>query len=64
MLIRQKTFDNKDGTARTYLQLIDKAADVRHGLVSTLGWLKDRQDKLLDTLIENLAHFPSSFVYV
>ncbi|WP_243123478.1 hypothetical protein [Thermaerobacter sp. FW80] len=57
---RQKTFKNKDGSTRTYLQLVESVRQggrVRQRVVATLGRLEDLQDGRLDALIENLARF-------
>ncbi|PZN01738.1 MAG: IS1634 family transposase, partial [Bacillota bacterium] len=63
MFIRQKTFKNKDGSTRTYLQLVESVRQggrVRQRVVATLGRLEDLQDGRLDALIENLARFSQS----
>ena len=60
MFVRRKTFKNKDGSTRTYLQLVENVRQdgrVRQRVVATLGRLEDLQDGRLDALIENLT-FP------
>ncbi|MFX5606827.1 IS1634 family transposase, partial [Acinetobacter baumannii] len=54
---------NKDGSTRTYLQLVESVRQggrVRQRVVVTLGRLEDLQDGRLDALIENLARFAQS----
>lgn len=63
MFIRRKTFKNKDGSTRTYLQLVESVRQggrVRQRVVASLGRLEDLQDGRLDALIENLARFSQS----
>lgn len=60
MFVRTKVFKNKDGSTRTYLQLVEgeRIGDkVRQKVVATLGRLEELQAGELDRLIENLARF-------
>ena len=60
MFTRTKTFTNKDGSKRTYLQLVETRRDggkVRQKVVANLGRLEDLQDGQLDRLIESLSRF-------
>lgn len=60
MFTRTKTFKNKDGSQRTYLQLVETRRDgdkVRQKVVANLGRLEDLQDGQLDRLIESLTRF-------
>ncbi len=60
MFTRTKTFTNKDGTKRTYLQLVETRREgnkVRQKVVANLGRLEDLQDGQLDRLIESLSRF-------
>lgn len=60
MFVRTKVFRNKDGTTRTYLQLVTGErvnGKVRQKVVANLGRLEDLQGGELDRLIEALARF-------
>lgn len=60
MFTRTKTFTNKDGSTRTYLQLVEtrRVGDkVRQKVVANLGRLEDLQDGQIDRLIESLNRF-------
>ncbi|MBV1735247.1 MAG: IS1634 family transposase [Candidatus Desulforudis sp.] len=60
MYARKKTFTNKDGSKRTYLQLVESVREngkVRQKVVANLGRLDDLQEKKLDQAIESLAKF-------
>ena len=60
MFIRTKTFANKDGSTRTYLQLVanERAGDkVRQRVLANLGRLEELQSGSLDRLMESLAKF-------
>jgi len=60
MFVRTKVFRNKDGSTRTYLQLVtsERVGDkVRQRVVANLGRLDELQAGALDRLIEHLARF-------
>lgn len=60
MFIRTKVFHNKDGSTRTYLQLVtsERVGDkVRQRVVANLGRLDELQAGSLDRLIEQLMRF-------
>lgn len=61
MFIREKTFKNKDGSTRTYLQLVETTRDgdrVRQRVVANLGRLEQlRQDGQLERLMEGLGRY-------
>ncbi len=60
MYIREKTFANKDGTKRTYLQLVEGVrvdGKVKQRVICTLGRLEDLQQGQLDRLIEGLMQY-------
>lgn len=60
MFVRTKTFANKDGTKRTYLQIVEGVREngkVRQKVVANLGRIEDAQSGSLDRLIESLAKF-------
>ncbi|HHV78362.1 MAG TPA: IS1634 family transposase [Firmicutes bacterium] len=61
MFVRTKVFKNKDGSARTYLQLVTTervGGKVRQRVVANLGRLDELQDGgAIDKLIEHLARF-------
>jgi len=60
MFIRKKTFTNKDGTTREYLQLVESYrvnGRSRQRVIANLGRLEDLQGGQLDRLIENLTRF-------
>lgn len=60
MFVRTKVFRNKDGTTRTYLQLVTGErvnGKVRQKVVANLGRLEELQGGELDRLIEALARF-------
>lgn len=60
MFIRTKVFRNKDGSTRTYLQLVtsERLGDkVRQRVVANLGRLDELQAGSLDRLIEHLMRF-------
>lgn len=60
MFVRTKTFKNKDGSSRTYLQIVAgvRVGDrVRQKVVANLGRLDELEDGQLDRLVEGLAKF-------
>lgn len=60
MFVRTKTFKNKDGSTRVYLQLVRNVREdgrVRQHLVANLGRLDKLQDGGLDRLISSLAKY-------
>jgi hypothetical protein len=60
MFVRTKVFRNKDGSTRTYLQLVTSERvgnRVRQRVVANLGRLDEPQAGPLDRLIEHLARF-------
>lgn len=60
MYIRTKVLQNKDGSVRTYLQIVEGVrvnGKVRQRVVCTLGRLEDLQQGQLDRLIEGLARY-------
>lgn len=60
MYVRTKVFRNKDGTTRTYLQLVTGErvnGKVRQKVVANLGRLEELQGGELDRLIEALARY-------
>jgi len=60
MFIRQKRFRNKDGSTRTYLQLVEGVRDdgkVRQKVVCTLGRLEELEKGQIDRLIEGLTRY-------
>ena len=60
MFIRTKTFANKDGTTRTYLQLVANeraGGKVRQRVLANLGRLEELRSGPLDRLMESLAKF-------
>lgn len=60
MYIREKNFTNKDGSKRTYLQLVEGVranGKVRQRVICTLGRLEELQQGQLDRLIEGLMQY-------
>jgi hypothetical protein len=60
MLVRTKVFRNKDGSTRTYLQIVKGErveGKVRQKVVANLGWLEHLEKGGLDRLVEGLARF-------
>ncbi|MBC7106877.1 MAG: IS1634 family transposase [Firmicutes bacterium] len=60
MYVRTKTFANKDGSKRTYLQIVEGVREggrVRQKVVANLGRLEDLEVGDLDRLIASLARF-------
>ncbi|MFN3414624.1 MAG: IS1634 family transposase, partial [Thermoanaerobaculum sp.] len=60
MYIREKTFTNKDGSKRTYLQLVEGvrvAGRIKQRVICTLGRLEELQEGQLDRLIEGLMRY-------
>ena len=60
MFIRTKVFKNRDGSTRTYLQIVKgerEGRKVRQVVVANLGRLEELRDGGLDRLIEGLARF-------
>ena len=58
MYTRTKTFQNKDGTTRTYLQIVQTRRignKVRQKVIANLGRLEELQEEL-----ENLKNAPRS----
>jgi len=63
MYVRTKVFKNKDGSTRTYLQLVKAErvnGKVRQRVVANLGRLEHLQEGALDRLIEGLVKFSRS----
>ena len=63
MFVRVKKRQNKDGTIREYLQIVEnKRIDgkIRQKVLCTLGRLDELKDGQLDRLIESLAKFSES----
>jgi len=60
MFVRTKVFRNKDGTTRTYLQLVKTervGGKVRQRVVANLGRLEKLEQGSLDRLIQHLMRF-------
>jgi len=61
MFVREKTFKNKDGSTRTYLQLVENVREgdrVRQKVIANLGRLDQlREDGQLDRLVEGLGRY-------
>jgi hypothetical protein len=60
MFVRTKVFKNRDGSTRTYLQIVKGervGGKVRQVVVANLGRLEDLREGGLDRLIEGLARF-------
>jgi len=60
MFVRTKTFKNKNGSTRTYLQLVTTKrvnGKVRQKVVANLGRLEHLQEGSLDRLIQSLIRF-------
>jgi len=61
MFVREKTFKNKDGSTRTYLQLVENVREgnhVRQRVIANLGRLEQlREDGQLDRLVEGLGRY-------
>lgn len=60
MFTRTKTFKNKDGTTRTYLQIVQTSRTghkVRQKVMANLGRLEELQEGSLDRLIEGLTRY-------
>lgn len=60
MYVRTKTFTNKDGSKRTYLQIVEAVREngkVRQKVLLNMGRIEDMQDGDLDRLITSLAKF-------
>jgi hypothetical protein len=60
MYIRTKTFKNKNGSTRTYLQIVKGVRvgnKVRQKVICNLGRLEQLKEGELDNLIEKLAQF-------
>ncbi len=60
MFIRTKVFKNRDGSTRTYLQIVKgerEGRKVRQVVVANLGRLEELRDGGVDRLIEGLARF-------
>ena len=63
MYVRTKVFKNRDGSTRTYLQLVKAErvnGKVRQRVVANLGRLEHLQEGALDKLIEGLVRFSRS----
>ncbi|MEW6274894.1 MAG: IS1634 family transposase [Bacillota bacterium] len=63
MYARLKTFPNKDGTQRTYLQIVESyrvGGKCRQRVVANLGRLEELQEGQLDRLIDSLARYSKS----
>jgi len=60
MYTRTKTFQNKDGSTRTYLQIVQTRRignKVRQKVIANLGRLEELQEGSLDRLIEGLTRY-------
>jgi hypothetical protein len=60
MYARTKTFNNKDGSKRTYMYIVEGVREqgkIRQKIVANLGRLEDIQDGSIDRLIASLAKF-------
>jgi len=60
MYARTKTFTNKNGSTRTYLQVVEAVREkgkVRQKVVLNLGRIEDLQEGSLDRLIKSLAKY-------
>ena len=60
MFVRTKEFQNKDGTKRTYLQIVKNVWEngkSRQKVVCTLGRLKDLRKGPVDSLLKSLSRF-------
>jgi len=60
MFIRTKTFTNKDGSKRSYLQLVETQRHgdkIRQKVVANLGRIEELQNGQIDRLIESLSRF-------
>jgi hypothetical protein len=60
MYARTKTFTNKDGSKRTYLQIVEAVREngkVRQKVLMNMGRIEDLQEGNLDRLIASLAKF-------
>lgn len=61
MFVREKTFKNKDGSTRTYLQLVENIREgnrVRQRVIANLGRLEQlRESGQLDHLVEGLGRY-------
>lgn len=60
MYARTKTFTNKDGSKRTYLQIVEAVREngkVRQKVLLNMGRIEDLQEDSLDRLIASLAKF-------
>lgn len=63
MYARLKTFPNKDGTQRTYLQIVESyrvGGRCRQRVVANLGRLEELQEGQLDRLIDSLTRYSKS----
>lgn len=63
MYARLKTFLNKDGSQRTYLQIVESYrvdGKCRQRVVANLGRLEELQEGQLDRLIDSLARYSKS----
>jgi len=60
MYARTKTFNNKNGSQRTYLYIVEgerEQGKIRQKIVANLGRIEDMEAGHLDRLIESLAKF-------
>jgi len=60
MYARTKTFNNKDGSQRTYIQIVESVREndkVRQRVVLNLGRIEDLQEGSLDRLVASLVKF-------
>ena len=60
MYVRKVTNKNKNGTARTYLQIVEgfrEGGKVRHKVVANLGRIEQLQEGAIDNLIAHLNKF-------
>jgi len=60
MYVRTKTFKNKDGSERVYLQLVETiraGKSVRQNVIANLGRLDGANNDIVDNLIKSLTRF-------
>lgn len=60
MYARTKTFTNKDGSKRTYIQIVESVRDddrVRQKVLLNLGRIDELQEGALDRLIVSLVKY-------
>lgn len=60
MYARTKTFKNKDGSTRTYVQIVESRRDggkIRQKVLANLGRIENLQEGAIDKLIESLSRY-------